>query len=79
MPTVLRVKGYRIGFFAADVDEPPHVHVRREAKEAKFWIDPFVRTSRNKRFRPQELNEIEQILTEHREVLLETWRAYFRP
>ena len=27
MPTILRIKGYRIGFFSADGDEPPHVHV----------------------------------------------------
>jgi hypothetical protein len=25
MPTVLRLKGYRFGFYASDANEPPHV------------------------------------------------------
>ena len=37
MPTVLRVRGYAIGFYAADGDEPQHVHVKMERKEAKYW------------------------------------------
>ena len=36
MPIVLRIGPYRFGFFASDIDEPPHVHVKRERFEAKF-------------------------------------------
>ncbi len=36
MPTVLRDGPYRMFFYSADRGEPPHVHVVREAKEAKF-------------------------------------------
>ena len=42
MPTVLRIGPYRFGFYASDRNEPSHVHVKRERKEAKFWIDPVV-------------------------------------
>jgi len=28
-------------FYAGDRDEPPHVHVEREDKVAKFWLDPI--------------------------------------
>ena len=79
MPTVLRERGYRISFFAADGDEPQHVHVEHGAKRAKFWLHPFVRMSRNRGFRAHELNEIESILVANREMLLEAWNAYFRP
>lgn len=41
MPVVLRVKGYRFWFYQADLDEPPHVHVGRENREAKYWISPI--------------------------------------
>ena len=41
MPTVLRIKGYRIGFFSSDFDEPPHVHVDKGGHTAKFWLDPL--------------------------------------
>jgi Domain of unknown function (DUF4160) len=41
MPTVLRSGPYRFFLYAGDGGEPPHVHVERDAAEAKFWLDPF--------------------------------------
>jgi hypothetical protein len=78
MPTILRKKGYRFAFFAADADEPVHVHVSKDAKEAKYWLEPFVRLSKNKGFRPHELTEIERILRSNREEMIEVWNGYFR-
>jgi len=40
MPTVLRRGPYRFFFVSVDWSEPPHIHVRREDKTAKFWLDP---------------------------------------
>ncbi len=40
MPILLRVKGYRLWFYEADLDEPPHVHVGKQANEAKYWLNP---------------------------------------
>ena len=40
MPTVLRSGPYRLFFYSADRDEPPHVHVERDAQIAKFWLKP---------------------------------------
>src|SRR5712691_3198200 len=42
MPTVLRVEAYRFFFVSLDRSEPPHIHVKREKKVAKFWLDPVV-------------------------------------
>jgi len=36
MPTVFIQKGYRFHFYAADLDEPVHVHVVKTGKHAKF-------------------------------------------
>jgi hypothetical protein len=63
MPTVLRLKGYRIGFFSADGDEPPPVHIVRQDCQAKFWIAP-VQLADNVGFRRHELNEISRLLEE---------------
>ena len=41
MPTVLRERGYRFFFYADDRTEPRHVHVQREARTAKFWLEPI--------------------------------------
>jgi len=73
MPVVLRIKGYRFWFYEADLDEPPHVHVGKEGKEAKYWIIP-VALAKSRRFRNHELSEIERILAEYRGDILEVWR-----
>ena len=73
MPVVLRIKGYRFWFYEADLDEPPHVHVGKDRKEAKYWIDS-IRLARAGRFRNHELNEIEKILTSHQASLLSFWQ-----
>jgi hypothetical protein len=40
MPTVFRSGAYRFFFYSADGAEPPHVHVERDDKTAKFWLSP---------------------------------------
>ncbi len=40
MPTIHRVGAYRFFFYAGDKDEPQHIHVERDDKIAKFWLDP---------------------------------------
>lgn len=52
MPTVLRLGPYRFFFYAGDRDEPPHVHVKRDNRLAKFWLDP-AKLERSGGFEPQ--------------------------
>jgi len=72
MPIVLRVKGYRFWFYEADLDEPPHVHVGKERKEAKFWLEP-VGIALAGRFKRVELREIERIINDNLGFLLNAW------
>ena len=76
MPTVLRLNGYRFGFFSADGDEPAHLHVSKAGAQAKFWLRP-VALADNYGFRRHELREIETILTEQQTILLQAWHEYF--
>jgi hypothetical protein len=39
MPTLLRRKSYRFFFYAADGWEPAHIHVVKDGKEAKIWLN----------------------------------------
>jgi hypothetical protein len=77
MPIVLREKGYRFGFFASDMDEPPHVHVDKNGRAAKFWLTPMVRLEWTRGLRPHELNEAERIIESHRDELIEAWHDFF--
>lgn len=77
MPTVLRVGPYRFFFYAGDRGEPPHVHVERNDKIAKFWLDP-IRLQRSGGFSRREISRIQKLLTTHYKKLLEAWSEYFR-
>ena len=76
MPTVLRTGPYRFFFVSLDYNEPPHVHVRRENRVAKFWLDP-VALQKTGRFSRTELSRIARLVGEHREYLLEEWYEFF--
>ena len=64
MPTILRIGPYRFFFYAGDRDEPAHVHVEREDKLAKFWLNP-VRLQTSGGFSRTELARIQQLVPEH--------------
>lgn len=76
MPTVLRTGPYRLFFYAGDRDEPPHVHVERDANIAKFWFDP-VRLQNSGGFSRTEINRIQKLVEENRVALLESWNEFF--
>ena len=76
MPTVLRVGPYRFFFYSGDGSEPPHVHVERDAAEAKFWLDP-VRLERSQGFAARELRTIADHVADHHDTLLESWNVFF--
>jgi Domain of unknown function (DUF4160) len=77
MPVVLRTRGYRFEFYASDGDEPRHIHVKKDGKHAKFWLDPVVTLVFSKRYRPHELNEVRTLAEAHRGELVEAWNGFF--
>jgi hypothetical protein len=77
VPVVARVGPYRFFFYSNENDEPPHVHVQRERKLGKFWLDR-VSVADSKRFAPSELREIERIVVQRRREFLEAWHDFFR-
>ena len=49
------------------------MHIDREAKSAKFWLDPDVSLAENYGYNRQELREIEGIARENLEKLRIEW------
>ena len=76
MPTVLRTGPYRFYFYSHEPNEPPHVHVDRETKSAKFWLQP-VGLARNFGFSAMELGKLQSLVEEHQKALMEAWDGYF--
>jgi hypothetical protein len=77
VPVILRVAGFSFYFFPSDRNEPPHVHVSRDRKRAKYWL-LGIELAKNSGFSRHELGLIERIIRKHREELLEGWYAFFQ-
>jgi hypothetical protein len=76
MPTILRVGAYRFFFYANDREEPPHVHVEKEDKIAKYWLDPL-RLQSSGGFSRLELKQARRIVEENNQKFIEAWHEYF--
>ena len=75
MPTI-EIEGYKFRFYNTDRYEPPHVHVFKDEKEAKIWLEP-VEVQANYEYNNSELNRIVKLTRKHRSRLLEVWNAHF--
>jgi hypothetical protein len=77
MPLVKKVGPYEFRFHSrGEAFERPHIHVRRERKRAKFWMDDVQLVS-SKGFAKHELNRIEIIVNQNQSEFLEAWHEYF--
>ena len=77
MPVVARIRGYAFRFYSNEGSEPPHIHVHKQGKEAKFWLDP-VELVYNYGYNNTEINEIRRLVEDHRQAFLEAWDAFFK-
>ena len=77
MPSAFRHGPYRFFFWSKENHEPPHVHVKWERMEAKFWLHPLVELAENWGFAPHEFNVVRRLVEEDRELLLESWDDHF--
>ena len=75
-PTVLHSGPYRFFFFSSDRSEPPHVHVARERKLAKFWLGP-VRVAANDGFGAREIRRLAGLVEQHEADIRKAWHEYF--
>ena len=64
MPVVFVLRGYRFFFFSNEGDprEPIHIHVRKDSKLAKFWIELEVTLADSYGFSARELNSIARMI-----------------
>ena len=76
MPIVLRVGPFVLRFYAREGTEPPHIHVQRDAAEAKFWLAP-VKLAGVRGMAPQDVRRAERIVREHEQLLLHAWADFF--
>ena len=59
MPTILRVDGFRFYFYSHEPNEPPHVHIDKDAATAKVWLHDAT-VARSMGFSAQDLGKIQR-------------------
>ena len=73
MPRIRGISGpCRFFFTSFDCNEPPHIHVEREDKACKFWLQPLG-LARSEGFSARELRLIRRLIGGHRTAILEAW------
>ena len=76
MPVVLQSGPYRLFFYSDEGTEAVHVHVERDGKEAKFWVEP-VRLASAGGFGAAELRRIERIVSRNKQAIIKRWNEHF--
>jgi hypothetical protein len=67
---------YRMYFYSHEPNELSHIHVDRDDRSAKPWLDS-VALARNLGFGPVELWRVHRLVAENRDLLLEKWHERF--
>lgn len=75
MPTVITINGYRFYFFSQDANEPIHIHVEKQEKDAKLWIDTWEFVNVHG-FKKHELNRILSIAKNHENEIRNRWNEH---
>jgi hypothetical protein len=58
--------------------EPVHIHIKKGEGEAKFWIAPTVMLAESWNMKVSELTRAQEIVTEHRQEILDFWTRHFK-
>ncbi len=76
MPTIFRDGPYRFFFYSGDREEPVHVHIERDDKIAKVWLDP-IRLHSSGGFNRVEISNILRVIEYRQETMMEAWNDFF--
>lgn len=79
MPTVFYERGFRFFFYSNEGSprEPVHIHVEKDNREAKFWLNPVVRVAYNDGFDARTLRLLAEMVGANRERIERAWNEFF--
>lgn len=76
-PKFLTEKGYVFKVYSRE-EERVHIHVTKENKNAKYWLEPNIELAKNKGFAKHELTKIKKIITKNESNFKKQWNKYFK-
>jgi hypothetical protein len=75
-PTFLTEKGYRF-FIWSKEEERKHIHIIKDDKQCKFWLEPAIEIAENTGFKQHELNEISKMIIDNETDFKQQWDRHF--
>jgi hypothetical protein len=78
LPKAHEERGYWFGFYSNEGAEPPHVHVKKDEDEAKFWLRPQVNLEYNYGFADRDLRWMEEVIHKNYRKIMRKWNEHFR-
>ncbi len=75
MPTIRIAGPYWFHFYSNENREPAHVHVGRDRRLAKFWLEPIA-IAENDGFANHELSRIARLIEANKIKILQAWNAH---
>ncbi|RIW16446.1 DUF4160 domain-containing protein [Algoriphagus lacus] len=81
MPTILYILGWRLFFYSNEGNEPIHVHAQKGDMECKFWIDEEIMDIREEigyNLTPKARKEIRKIIFQNFDLIVQSWKEYFK-
>ncbi|WP_145061408.1 DUF4160 domain-containing protein [Adhaeretor mobilis] len=79
MPTILKVRGWRVFFYSEEGNEPIHVHATKADCECKIWLKPEafdIDFAWSHGLKPQLRREVRKIVFENFELIVEQWNRH---
>jgi hypothetical protein len=79
MPKIFEWKGFKFFFFSNEgiPIEPCHIHIRKNEKVAKFWLDPIVGLASSWGMSSHELAVLEKVIEGNEDLIRRKWDEYF--
>ncbi|HZP07663.1 MAG TPA: DUF4160 domain-containing protein [Terracidiphilus sp.] len=79
VPTVFSERGFRFFFYSNEGSplEPIHIHVEKDDREAKFWLNPEVQLAYNDGYSARTLRELSILIDANRGLIERTWHEFF--
>jgi hypothetical protein len=76
MPKVLEISGFIFFFYSQEGNEPAHIHIRKGGAAAKYWLVP-TKLAENYGFSPSQIRFIKKTIEQNKDLLLQSWNAFF--
>lgn len=76
MPTLMIWGGHRFRFYSSDGAEPPHVHIVKDGKSAKVWLNRLEVAYRHG-YTDQQMRALLAVIDKNRDAWIASWNDFF--